>query len=158
MNYSIEALNVRLQLNYILLPRQYAQLKWSRCINTTNIVGHNIPMHLHLEHLNRRLKCSMRNMGSNITNNSVKLAAECVQVVNSICIKFEECTSDCASNSNKHSAPSFKQDFELIVQCLKNQQVYSLTCHRGWQHSSFKFTNSLLQQVKHNDMVKTQST
>ena len=108
-NYSIEALNLQLQLNYILLPTQSAQLKWFRCINTTNIVGRNIPTDLHLELLNCRLKCSMRNMGSNITDNSVKFAAECVQVVNSICIKFEECTSNCASNSNKHSAPLFKR-------------------------------------------------
>ena len=77
-NYSIEALNLQLQLNYTLSPRQAAQLKWSRCINTTNIVGRNIPMDLHLEHLNRCLKCTMRNMGSNLTDNSVTLAAECV--------------------------------------------------------------------------------
>ena len=80
-NYSIEALNLQLQLNYTLSPRQAAQLKWSRCINTTNIVGCNIPMDLHFEHLNKRLKCTMQNMGSNLTDNSVMLAAKCVQVV-----------------------------------------------------------------------------
>ena len=150
-NYSIEALNLQLQINYILSPRQAAQLKWSRCINTTNIIGRNIPMDLHLEHLNKLLKCIMRNMGSNMTDNSVKLAAECIQVVHSICSKFEECTSNCAPNSNTHSAPSIQQDFELVVQCLKDQQVCSPT--RARKHSSFKFSNNLLQQLKYKNLI-----
>ena len=150
-NYSIEALNLQLQINYILSPRQAAQLMWSRCINTTNITGHNIPMDLHLEHLNRVLKCIMRNMGSNMTDDSVKLAAECIQVVHPICSKFEECTSKCVPNSNKHSAPSDQRDFELVVQCLKDQQVYSHIHAR--KNSSFKFSNNLLQQLKYKNLI-----
>jgi len=52
-NYRIEALNIILQANYLLSPRESAQLKWCRCVNTSNQQGHNIPMDLHLEHLNR---------------------------------------------------------------------------------------------------------
>ena len=85
-NYSIEALNLQLQINYTLSARQAAQLKWSR-VNTTNIVGRNIPMDLHLEHMNRRLKSTMRKMGSNMTKSSVRLAAECIQVVDSISVQ-----------------------------------------------------------------------
>ena len=61
------------------------QVKWCRTVNITNLQGHNIPMDLHLEHLNRRLKCALRNMGSNVTDNSVKLAAESVDVINHVC-------------------------------------------------------------------------
>ena len=43
-NYSIEALNLQLQVHYTMSPRQAAQLKWSRCVNTTNPVGKNVPM------------------------------------------------------------------------------------------------------------------
>jgi len=93
-NYSIKALNLQLQVNYTLSPRQAAQVKWSRCIiNTTNWVEKNILMELHLEHLNQRLKGTMRNMGANLTDNSVTIAAQCVQIVDSICSKFEELCS-----------------------------------------------------------------
>ena len=142
-NYSIEALNLPLQFNYTLSARQAAQIKWSRCINTTNIAGQNIPMDLHLEHLNWHVKGTMRNMESNMTESSVKLAAECVQVVDSICSNFEECTSKCAVNSQKHSSPSFQRDFELILQCLKDQQVYTYSDSGTRQHASLKFSNKL---------------
>jgi len=34
--YGIEALNLQLQVNYTLSPRQAAELKWSHCINIAN--------------------------------------------------------------------------------------------------------------------------
>ena len=34
-NYSIEALNLLLQVNYILSPREAAQVKWCRSVNTS---------------------------------------------------------------------------------------------------------------------------
>ena len=79
-----------------------------------------------------------------MTDNSVKLAAECVQVVDSICSNFEECTSKCAMNSQTHSPPSFRQDFELIVECLKDQQVCTYYNSGTRQHASFKFSKDLL--------------
>jgi len=91
--YGIEALNLQL---HTLSPWQAAQLKWSRYINTTNRVGKNILMDLHLEHLNRRLKGTMRNMRA---NHSVTMAAQCVKFVDLICSQFEECTSGCATKT-----------------------------------------------------------
>ena len=139
-NYSIEALNIQLQVNYTLSPRQAAQVKWSRCINTTNQVGKNIPMDLHLEHLNRCLKGTMRNMGANLTDNSLTMAAQCVQIVDAICSKFEESTSDCAATSQKHGAPSSKRDFKLILQCLNDKNVCTVQGTR--QYKSFKFSTN----------------
>lgn len=150
-NYSIEALNIQLQVNYTLSPRQAAQVKWSRCVNTTNQVGKNIPMDLHLEHLNRRLKGTMRNMGANLTDNSVTMAAQCVQIVDAICSKFEECTSNCTTTSQKHGAPSAKRDFELILQCLNDKQVCTTQGTR--QHKSFKFSTNILKQCNYTKLV-----
>ena len=150
-NYSIEALNLQLQVNYTLSPQQAAQVKWSRCINTTNQVGKNIPMDLHLEHLNRRLKVTLRNMGANPTDNSVTMAAQCVQIVDAICSKFEECTSNCVATSQKHGAPSSKRDFELIIQCLNDKQVCFVQDTR--QHKSFKFSTNILKQCNFKKIV-----
>ena len=55
-NYSIEALNLILQVNHVLSQREAAQVKWCRTVITTGYGGHNISMDLHLEYLNCRLK------------------------------------------------------------------------------------------------------
>ena len=60
-----EPLNLILQADY-LTAREPAQVKWC-CIITTNLPGCNILMDLHLGHLDRHLKTSLRNVGSDIT-------------------------------------------------------------------------------------------
>ena len=52
-NYSIRALNLLLQYNVLLSPRQREQLLWSRFINTSGQPGQNKSWDLHMEHLNR---------------------------------------------------------------------------------------------------------
>jgi len=70
------------------------QVEWCHTVNTMNRPGYNIPMDLYLEHLNRRVKTILENMGSNVTNRRVKLAAESVGTVNEICHVFErQCSS-----------------------------------------------------------------
>lgn len=59
-------------------------------MNIKGRTGCNIPCDLHLEHLNRRLKSIINNMGSNVTKSSFKQAAASINVVNHISQKFEE--------------------------------------------------------------------
>ena len=42
-----------IQRKYLFSERLQKQLIWSRFVNTVGLVGHNIPLDLHLEHLNR---------------------------------------------------------------------------------------------------------
>jgi len=41
-NYSIEALNLLLQVNYLLSPREATGVQWCRCVNTSGRKGHNL--------------------------------------------------------------------------------------------------------------------
>ena len=151
-NYSIEALNLLLQVNYILSPREAAQVKWCRSVNTSGRQGHNIPMDLHLEHLNRRLKSTLQNMRSNTTKASIRMAAENVDVVNNVCHNFEKQTNECKEISDKHASPSFQKDLKMILSVLQEQQVFN--SKKGRQHISFKFTSGLLQQLNYPELVK----
>ena len=151
-NYSIEALNLLLQVNYILSPREAAQVTWCRSVNTSGRQGHNIPMDLHLEHLNRRLKSTLQNMRSNTTKASIRMAAENVDVVNNVCHNFEKQTNKCKGISDKHASPSFQKDLKMILSVLQEQQVFNLK--KGRQHISFKFTSGLLQQPNYPELVK----
>ena len=150
-NYSIEALNLILQVNHISSPREAAQVKWCQTVNTTNLKGNNIPMDLHLEHLNRRVKTTLRNIGSNVTDKSVKLAAESVGIVNAICHVFERQSGSSKASSNKHSCPSFDKDFKLILNTLEEYDVF--TNRPGRQHHTFKMLERLLEKPRY-DLIK----
>ena len=151
-NYSIEALNLLLQVNFLLSPREAAQVKWCHCINTRGREGCNVPMDLHLEHLNRQLKTTLRNMGLNITNSSVKMAAESIDVVDHICQQFERESIECTVDSERHGSPSFEIDYKLILSILNEQEAF-VSKNNQHQHTSFKFHCSLLQQPQYVDLV-----
>jgi len=51
-NYANEGFLLLAQMS----PREVCDLKWNRTVNTSGLVGKNIPVDLHMEHLNRRLK------------------------------------------------------------------------------------------------------
>ena len=58
-----------------------AELKWSRTVNTIGQKGPNISCNLHMEHLNRRLKLMMSNLGSYISK---------LQCIKNISVLFEQ--------------------------------------------------------------------
>ena len=149
-NYSKEAVNLLLQVQ-TLSPRLSAQLKWSRFVNTTGRAGCNIPCDLFLEHMNRRLKMMIRNMGSNVTDSSITQAAVSINVVNHVCHQFEK-ESELSNNSNLHPYPAFEKDLQLIVQSLIDHDVFNPVS--GRKHSSFKFEHGLLEKYKPTELKK----
>ena len=72
-------------------------------------------MDLYLEHLNRRLKTTLGNVGSNITDNSVQLAVQSVAVIEHMCQQFQAVTAYNKLPSNKHSSPSFETDSKMTT-------------------------------------------
>lgn len=145
-NYAIEAVNLLLQVQYLLSPREAAQVMWSRCVNTSGRQGCNIPMDLHMEHMNRRIKSIMSNMGSNLTNSSVTMAAQSLGVVSHVCQLFEK-QCELSEISNHHSAPSFNADFKIVLNTLVEQEVFLVKSNRR-KHDSFKFTSGLIEETK----------
>ena len=95
-----------------------------------------------MEHLNRRVKNIISNMGSNIKNSSIALGAQAVNIVDHICRTFEH-ENELNSISGKHSSPSFEADFNLILQTLQDEDVFSIKQNR--KHASFNFKCSLFE-------------
>ena len=133
-----------LQVNYLLFPRETTQVKWCHTVNIMNHQGHNIPMDLHLEHLNRILKNIQRNMRSSVTERFVKLAAESIDIVHHVCkLKLD---------SGCHCYPSFEKDYKLILSVLHEQEVFiSKILSR---HHSFKKLKPLFDQLKYDETLK----
>ena len=139
-NYSIEAVDIQLLHHHHLSERQSAELVWSRFVNTHGRQGKNIPCDLHLEHLNRRLKSSLRNLCSNIKGNSVVRAAKSIGIVHHICQVFEEETT----HHKEYSIPASSQDFQKVINELTSLKVFDVI--PGRDHESIHIKKNLLQK------------
>ena len=83
-NYANEGFNLLAQMT-LLSPRQATEIKWNRTVNTSGRKGKNVPVDLHMEHLNRKLKIMMQNLGSNITPTTVKRSAKALGIIEHVC-------------------------------------------------------------------------
>ena len=100
LNYSKEAFLLILQL-YPLSERAAKEVKWSRFVNRRGQMGCNIPCDLAMEHLNRRLKGIIRNMGANVVPSALARAAKSIGSVDCVCDLFEQSVI-AQQTSNKH--------------------------------------------------------
>ncbi len=155
-NYAKEAVNLLLQYNYLFSERQKSQLLWSRCVNTRGLPGTNIPCDLHMEHLNRRLKTVLRNMGANVNDKTVTKAGKCIAVVQRVCQAFEEQTSSTASRSDNHPYPKFGKDFDMVLNVLEQERVFTYTANR--KHDTFSFSKGLLVKLSKKQLLNKVQT
>lgn len=65
-NYQHEAFYTLSLVNATVSPRVASQLTWGRVLNLKGGSGHNVPLDLHMEHLNRTLKDYVANLGANV--------------------------------------------------------------------------------------------
>ena len=119
------------------------QLLWSRCVNTRGFKGSNIPCDLYMEHLNRRLKTILRNLGANITPEAVQKAGRTIAPVQHICHIFEQQTAT-QSVSGHHSIPSFTKDFDIILKLLNDEKILTPTGVR--EHSIYKHKHTIIEK------------
>ena len=65
--YASEVFNLLAQVHVLVSTRVKHQLTWSRVVNTRGGAGKNVPVDLHNEHLNRKLKDVVSGVGANVT-------------------------------------------------------------------------------------------
>ena len=135
-NYSLEALNFLAQYYIFLSPRLAQQLAWSRCVNTTGRKGCNIPMDLHMEHLNRSCKTAVANLGANATPKAIVRIGRCIGPLTDLCTAFDHCTGVAALSGLVHRTMVFK-------------------CTPGRKHNAFRtFSGSLLDKLSKCELEK----
>ena len=88
--YSIQASILLLQYEFIFTERMRNQLLWSRTVNVHGKPGRNVPMDLHMEHLNRELKEGMRHLSSNTEEVSIKRIVKCLKKLMDFRQNFDE--------------------------------------------------------------------
>lgn len=151
-NYYKESVNLLLQYNY-LSPRKASQLLWSRCVNTKGRIGCNIPMDLHLEHLNRRIQNILRLLGANVTPSAVVRAGKSLAAVHNVCTQFEEETcSTHSAHAGVHNIPAFGKNLQKVLSVLTEQNVMIPQQER--HHATFPFKEGLLQRYSRENLKK----
>lgn len=133
--YSIQAGTLLLQYHYLFTERMKAQLIWSRTVNVHGLKGRNIPMDLHMEHLNRELKCAIKHTGSNVAEKTIQRVGLCLRQLLEIKSNFDR-TSGLNQNAGWHTSRSQLKDLGTLIEELKKAEVFHNEEKR--KHSEFK--------------------
>ena len=118
-NYSKEAFLLLLQLS-TSSERVAEAIKWSRFINRKGRVGCNVPCDLAMEHLNRRLKCVISQLGANVRPSAIVRASRSIRVVDTVCELFEHSVEASISGDHHTMAKDIK-DFNLVLGVLMKE-------------------------------------
>ena len=133
--FSLEALKLQFQTDFIFSPNLAHQVTWHRFVNVRGGAGNNIPCDLFNEHINKLLKHVIQNMGSNLTESSLQRAARSVTSLQKICETFDA-QSGVPCRTTAHSTRSDKNDVRKVVRTVLGNKL--LTELGGRQHKSFK--------------------
>ena len=140
-NYTIEAFSMLCNVSILLSPRQVQQLLWSRCINTRGKPGKNIPMDLHMEHLNRACKNAISGLGANKTPKSIGRIAKCIGVLTSVCDNFDDQT-EISQNKGFHTVTKDKKDRDVVLKELQTHAIFKVSLAVVIHHSDTKVSYS----------------
>ncbi|SMN01269.1 hypothetical protein SPONN_2354 [uncultured Candidatus Thioglobus sp.] len=150
-NYAKDAVNLIVSHKYLLSERKAAQLLWCRTVNTRGYSGCNIPMDLHMEHLNRRLKSIIANVGANKSDKTIVKAAKTLRAVHKVCEIFHNETAK-STTSDKHPYPAFDKDLKKVLIILEEVEVFATKEKR--EHSCFIWKKGLLQTMPKANLVE----
>ena len=133
-NYANEAVRMLSAVYALATPRVAAQITWSRVINTRGLAGHNIPVDLHNEHLNRALKQAVSGLGANIAKQTILQCGRSLDGLLKVNKSFDE-EHGIHPVSLEHSSPSLAKDQKLIMDQLSRSRVFDYV--PGRDHRSF---------------------
>ena len=105
-------------------------------MNTSGRPGKNIPMDLHMEHLNSVCKDAICGLGANKTPNSIQRIGKCVGVLKSVADKFDEETG-LNENKGHHTVTSTNKDRDMIIDELLSHSIFSPSpgrCHLAFKN------------------------
>ena len=117
-NYALESFNLLFQHDFYLSPRQAAELVWSRFVNVCGRPGKNIPNDLHMEHLNRLIKTSLKGLGANKTEKAICTIGEVLGVIGPVLKNFDA-ENKVGLVSGLHRMSSVQKDMEVLLKELK---------------------------------------
>ena len=121
--YSIEAFNLLSQYHFILSGQLSKQLLWSRTVNVHGQPGKNIPMDLHMEHINRDFKNAIGKLGLNTIDKSLERIGKALKLLNEILHNYDT-TTGIPIESAYHTFKSTTTDLNKVIKQLQCSRVF----------------------------------
>lgn len=149
-NYACESLELLYQHRYVLSPRLSNQLLWGRFVNVRGLPGKNIPLDLHMEHLNQIAKGAIRNLGPNKTVKAVSRVGRSIGTLSPVLDQFDSENSVNVSSS-KYRRPQATKDIATVVEELVTSQAFCI--QEGRKHRHYAKGKDLLKSIPQKELV-----
>lgn len=133
-NYQKEAFEFLAMVNATASPKIAKQVTWGRFVNTQGGMGKNIPVDLHMEHLNRNLKEYIANLGANVAESGIVQCGKSLSGIMEVVDRYDQETG-IHKQSQQHTRPSDSDEGKIIEQ-LMSSQVFEYS--PGRFHKTFR--------------------
>lgn len=147
--YAIQASTLLFQYYVIFSERMKHQLLWSRTVNTHGRPGRNIPMDLHMEHLNRELKDAICHLSSNVNDTTIQRIGMCLRKLIDVKNNYDSATGIqhlVGYHSSRKS--SLMKDLMVVIEELQEMGVF-VNSDSGREHSQFhKFSGNTVSRIE----------
>lgn len=149
-NYQSEAFHLLAEVSAAASPRIASQLTWSRCVNIRGGKGKNIPLDLHMEHLNRTVKDHVTTLGANVAEQSILQCARSLKGLIETCSTFDAQLGLEPSSISHSKANTSKDEKVIIKELTETSRVFDYV--PGRNHASFKSIHPSI--TEHINMTK----
>ena len=146
-----EAANLVLQHSYTLPPRLSAQLLWSRFVNISGRPGKNIPVDLHMEHLNKIAKGAVLFLGSNSSEKAITRVGRAIGTLSPVLDNFDE-VNNVTTSSTSQKRPSALKVIEIVADELLRAECFVIHS-KARQHSKFKKPKNILEAKDRRELI-----
>ncbi len=151
-NYACEAANLLIQYNHTLSPHQASQLLWSRFINTSGSPGKNVPVDLHMEHLNKIAKGAIGKLGSNKSIKAIQRIGRAMGTLSPVLNNFDS-VNNVVQTTSKQTKPKAHKDIMSIINELNKGQCFTAKSSTR-KHSKFPLPKDILTAKSKDSITK----
>lgn len=148
-HYAYSTFLLTVQLNATLSPRMAHSVTWNRFWNTRGGKGRNIPLDLHLEHLNGFLKSFLKGLGPNLNESSVARISQSIGVLKEIMEHTDE-ELGVGKRTGAHHI-NMDKDILALVDIVQEAQLFKVQA--GREYTAFPgFEKSLLAKMDYTQL------
>ena len=146
-HYAYSTFLLTLQVNLTLSPRMAHSVIWNRFWNGRGGKGKNIPLDLHLEHLNNFLKSFMRGLGSNLSERSAARISQSIGTLKELMDKTDS-ELERTRPTGMHHVAREQEDILTLVEVFRETHLFQH--HPGRQFTAFpNFQKNLLGKLNY---------
>ena len=152
-NYACEGANLLIQHYYILSPRLAQQLLWSRFVNLSGRPGHNVPVDMHMEHLNKVAKGAISFLGSNKSEKAIKRIGQSIGTLSPVLDHYDVENHIQDKPVRFQKKPNAQKDIALVVKELMKAESFNIKSAKR-KHSHFPNPKDNLQAKDKDELLQ----